>query len=172
MPELTFSPNIVFSLSDIITAVIAGAIIYSFNLGFKRFLDFLPKLFMGMRRRELKKIKKLRTNRYEVQRQIAKESAYFAVFMACSAVAIGFWLLASGAQSHTGKMLTWVIVMMPLLTFEFLWLRQQAFVLELTKLAARLSNGFTHHKRTESVPVFRKKLQRQRREAAVNRENP
>tara|TARA_R110002153_G_scaffold212223_1_gene364791 strand:+ start:121 stop:627 length:507 start_codon:yes stop_codon:yes gene_type:complete len=166
MPELQFSSTLVLSLNDLLTAVIAGTVLWGFKRGLTKLFDYLPRVFIGMRRRELKKIKKVRANRYEVQRQIAKESAYFTVFLASGAVSIGLAMLVTGSLPRNIHMIGIIAVMAPVLIVELFWLKQQAYVLELTKLASRLSPNFKPCRPTLHVPAFRARLQRRRRAAS------
>tara|TARA_R110000751_G_scaffold100592_6_gene194528 strand:- start:1358 stop:1864 length:507 start_codon:yes stop_codon:yes gene_type:complete len=166
MPELQLSSTLVISLTDVITALIVVAIIGGFKYGFKQLFSFLPKLFISLRRKQLIKIKKMRTNRYEVQRQIAKESAYFTVFLASGAVSLGLAMLVIGSMPSNTQLLAMTVVMAPVLLVELFWLKQQAYVLELTKLASRLSPNFKPLRSSLQVPAFRVRLQRARRNAS------
>ena len=166
MPELQLSSTLVIGLSDVVKALIIFMIIGGFKYGVKQLFEFLPKVFIGMRRRELTKIKKMRANRYEVQRQIAKESAYFTVFLASGAASLGLAMLVSSSIPSNAQLIAIIAVMAPVLIVEMFWLKQQAYVLELTKLAARLPPNFKSSRPKRPVPAYRVKLQKKRRKAS------
>lgn len=165
MSETIFATSLLPSSGDVIAACIATLVLAALKYWFTSSITAVPKLFMLMRKRELKRIRRTRRNQYEVQRQLAKENAYFTAFLASASVSLGLLVLVSMIQPQQVKIALWVMLMIPILTFECLWLSQQMYVAELTKFAGRLPQRFRTVKQPLQVSSYRKRLQKQRRES-------
>lgn len=105
---------------------------------YKIFISSLKKYGRGLRLKELKSIKKLRNNPYEIYAQISKTSSYFTLFLISIAL---FFIEISTTQLGVlikSNVFYFFLEMIPVLFFEILWLKQDGFTKLLIKRAPRI----------------------------------
>lgn len=89
MSEIQLTADISLGLIEITIGIITATIIWVVQRLGKKSIDSIASLSLRLRRRELKKIKRLRINPFDIQRQIAQEQAYFSTFLILIAFSFG-----------------------------------------------------------------------------------
>ncbi|MCQ4297501.1 hypothetical protein NAU58_18135 [Pseudomonas stutzeri] len=124
---------------ELLAPAVVAAIYWLIKKGISFISNRSSSFLRAIRAKELKKAKAIRNDGYAVQRQIGKETAWFAAFIMSAVLSLGLLSLIAGTDKPFAlKLFYYVVYVLPVLVVELAWLIQNNFVSVLLEEAARI----------------------------------
>ena len=155
------------SLKDLTVPALVAASYWVLKKLLSPCIQFFISWIRGLRVRDLKRAKAMRSDPFTIGRQLAKEGALFSAFLLCAALSMALIpILVQTGKTTEIKVMLFAIYMTPVVVIEIWWLWHKEFVDMLIKEAARLGPLYRRTV-TPRVQTLTRIKNRQARQAAI-----